>query len=108
MVSRREKDAAFSERQRRVICIIFFLGIVIVQIIKKNTLICINNGYKSQTNLEMMGMKKDIKSLCINSIIEVRIAMPDDEGYTCPDCGYSDPAGNQGQNCPNCDEPKEE
>ena len=74
---------------------------------QKNTLICINNGYKSQTNLEMMGMKKDIKSLCINKIIEVRIAMPDDEGYTCPNCGCSDPAGNQGQNCPNCDDSKE-
>ena len=55
----------------------------------------------------MMGMKKDIKSLCINKIIEVRIAMPDDEGYTCPNCGCSDPAGNQGQNCPNCDDSKE-
>lgn len=28
--------------------------------------------------------------------------MADDKPSPCPDCGYVDPAGDQGQNCPNC------
>ena len=30
--------------------------------------------------------------------------MADDKPSPCPNCGYKDPAGNQGQPCPNCGE----